>query len=396
MKRVMMLAGLFWLLPMVLWAGEPIPELIDFEDNAVQAAPQPASAPKAYSMGAAEMKAANQAAAGILTSRMERDRSDDMRLLRESARAEVIVVTGSYDRVQEVLGVLELKHIVIPPHLLAKMNILPTQVLMINCPGHVPAEAIPRIRSFVERGGFLFTTDWALTNVVEKAFPKYVRWNRRTTGNEVIKVRVKKNVDLLQQVQLKGRHPRWWLEGSSYPIEVLDRKNVEVLIHSTELEKSHGHGAVAVRFRHGDGLVLHIISHFYLQQGKNVGSKEVASGETVLPDATLDVKDLTPKAKKALKKAKAGDVSSAYSMQQMTVNVLVDKRKHNEDLLKNRYDHEVTKETQMRGKAGGKTLGPAVKKGYSLEVLGRDDDWVKVRTLNGEEGWLPAADAMAK
>lgn len=60
--------------------------------------------------------------------------------------------------------------------------------------------------------------------------------------------------------------PQWWLEASSYPIRVLDPSRVEVLLRSMELEARYGEAPVAVLFRHGDGEVFHMISHYYLQR----------------------------------------------------------------------------------------------------------------------------------
>ena len=39
--------------------------------------------------------------------------------------------------------------------------------------------------------------------------------------------------------------PQWWLEGSSYPIEILDTEGVEVLITSRELQERYGEAPVA-------------------------------------------------------------------------------------------------------------------------------------------------------
>ena len=64
----------------------------------------------------------------------------------------------------------------------------------------------------------------------------------------------------------EGDDPQWWLEGSSYPIRVLDPERVQVLITSTELGQKYGEAPVAVPFRHGEGEVFHMISHYYLQR----------------------------------------------------------------------------------------------------------------------------------
>ena len=72
----------------------------------------------------------------------------------------------------------------------------------------------------------------------------------------------------LQGVLEDGDDPLWWLEGSSYPIRVLDPERVQVLITSNELEQKYGEAPVAVTFAHGEGEVLHMISHYYLQRAE--------------------------------------------------------------------------------------------------------------------------------
>src|SRR5262245_770296 len=117
-----------------------------FESSLKALAPPapPAAAPAApgyaFSDGSAEgalgegsMRKANRAAAEILKRRMQEERPDELRLVREAAGAEVVVVSGSYDRVQDVLRAVDIKHVVIPPHLLEKLDLLPTQTLMVNC-----------------------------------------------------------------------------------------------------------------------------------------------------------------------------------------------------------------------------------------------------------------------
>jgi hypothetical protein len=56
------------------------------------------------------------------------------------------------------------------------------------------------------------------------------------------------------------------LEGSSYPIRILQPDRVEVLLASRELGERYGESPVAVLFRHGEGEVFHMISHYYLQR----------------------------------------------------------------------------------------------------------------------------------
>jgi hypothetical protein len=188
-------------------------------------------------------------------------------ILREVEDADVVVVRGEYDRVQDVLGIMKIPHRKVRPDQVGDLDRRRGQMLIVNCPGHVPVAALSTIRSFVESGGTLFTTDWALKHVLEPAFPGLVAYNERPTADEVVRVAIKdRSNPLLDGVFAEGTDPVWWLEGSSYPIRVVDRERVRSILTSAELEERYGEPAVAVHFRAGEGEVLHMISHYYLQR----------------------------------------------------------------------------------------------------------------------------------
>ena len=74
--------------------------------------------------------------------------------------------------------------------------------------------------------------------------------------------------------QEKDAAPVWWLEGSSYPIEILDKKKVKVLVRSEELKRRYKHDPVIISFEYGKGVVYHMISHFYLQRSETRTKKQ--------------------------------------------------------------------------------------------------------------------------
>ena len=78
--------------------------------------------------------------------------------------------------------------------------------------------------------------------------------------------------------QEKDAAPVWWLESSSYPIEILDKKKVRVLVRSDELKRRYKHDAVIISFEWGKGVVYHMISHFYLQRSETRTKKQGVSG----------------------------------------------------------------------------------------------------------------------
>jgi len=111
---------------------------------------------------------------------------------------------------------------------------------------------------------------------------------------------------------------------------------------------------------------------------------------------------------------RAGEVNSAYSMQQVSANLLVEKQRENDRLIKERYNGTITLDNvPLAGspalattrpppaappppaKAGSKPSEPpaqptTVKRDYRVQVLEQRGDKVKVRDLFGNEGWVPA------
>ena len=63
--------------------------------------------------------------------------------------------------------------------------------------------------------------------------------------------------------------PIWWLESSSYPIKPLRCNDLEVLLASTEMGQKYDENLIAVKFPFGQGRIVHVTSHFYLQTAKS-------------------------------------------------------------------------------------------------------------------------------
>lgn len=79
--------------------------------------------------------------------------------------------------------------------------------------------------------------------------------------------------------QEKDAAPVWWLECASYPIQILDKKKVKVLVRSDDLKRKYGADPVIVSFEHGEGIVYHMLSHFYLQRSETRTKKHSMGSE---------------------------------------------------------------------------------------------------------------------
>ncbi|MBI2932618.1 MAG: HEAT repeat domain-containing protein, partial [Planctomycetes bacterium] len=250
---------------------------------------------------------------GTVVETVKRNRTTDYEELRRGKKQEIVVVSGIFDEVQNVLERLEVPFTLIGKDDFDRHDLSKCAVLVINCDNYLEkrftSQQLKRIRAFVADGGYLFTSDWGLVDVLEGAFPGYVKKageiepqmnvpifpRKGSTGHPFLKeVFVKIKVDdgggkSGTMIEEKIDH-RWEIDPVSYTIEH-DPAKVVVLIESPEIQSRYKQGAVAVTFAYGDptaggqvvatggvyeelpsmkgGKVLHILSHFRNQKSKN-------------------------------------------------------------------------------------------------------------------------------
>ncbi|MHA1419741.1 MAG: hypothetical protein ACTSVO_09755 [Candidatus Heimdallarchaeaceae archaeon] len=222
-----------------------------------------------------QMKDSYEVSSWYAKTKLREEEPEMAAALDEVEESNVIVVQGGYDNCELVLRLADIPHVVIPVHSAETVSYRPDQTVFINCPGNLSDKAIRKLVTFVREGGLLITTDWALQNVLEKGFPDKVKYNQNPTGDEVVRITVKNPDNPIVKGFLEADgDPLWWLEGSSYPIEILDKKNVKVLVYSNELKTKYGESPVIVEFEHGEGKVIHMISHFYLQRTETRDKKD--------------------------------------------------------------------------------------------------------------------------
>jgi hypothetical protein len=188
-------------------------------------------------------------------------------LLSEISSNDIIVVKGAYDKVESILEEMEIEHMVFKFGITPKAKLYPGQIVLVNCPGD--GIDINTIRDFVRNGGWLITTDWALSRIIEPAFRGTIQQIGKTSDDVV-------EISPLQSQITKGvaDNSQFWLEGGSHTIDILD-ENVKLLIRSYELKRKYNSDVIMVGFNHGKGKVFHSISHFYLQRSKAGGTRLV-------------------------------------------------------------------------------------------------------------------------
>ena len=268
---------------------------------------------------------AYRAGAQVARERVAREAPLDAAALDQIEASDIVIVPGTYDHVENVLEALEMPFTPVDPGQLSKVPLRPEQLLVINCPGQISRRAVDHVRDFVAAGGSLFATDWALRHVIEPAFPDTIAYNDQPTADTVVRIEIlKADNPFLQGVMDGEDDPQWWLEASSYPIRVLDRDRVEVLITSRELGDSYGESPVAVLFPHGEGEVFHMISHYYLQRTElrnerhNAPAYAYAAEKGVAMDAALSAN---------MRDLRVGDVESAQTSARLMANVVASKKR---------------------------------------------------------------------
>jgi hypothetical protein len=268
---------------------------------------------------------AYKAGATIARSRIASDAPEDAQALEDVTASDIVVVGGVYDHVELVLGALEMPHTRVSTDRFAEVDLRPDQLLIVNCPGHLPARSIPRVADFVARGGSLFTTDWALKHVIEPAFPHTISYNRRPTRDDVVRVEIADHDNPFLKGVLDGNDdPQWWLEASSYPITIHDHDRVKVLLSSSELGARYGETPVAVLFGHGGGEVFHMISHYYLQRTELRSERHSMPASAWASEKSVPV---SPGTAAEMADLKLGEVESAGTSARLFANVVAQHKK---------------------------------------------------------------------
>jgi len=276
-----------------------------------------------------KMEKAYNVSAKILKKRMGKERPEDLEILEKVKESSVIIVIGSYDRVENVLDMIKVPYVLIQTNEVDQIELKPDQILIINCPGNISDEGLDKIKNFVKQGGFLFTTDWALLNILEKIFPEFVKYNQRPTGDDCVAVQVvDKSNKFLEGLFKADEEPIWWLESSSYPIVINDKKKVKVLVTSKEMEEKYGEAPIVITFDYGDGgTILHMTSHYYLQRAElrtdrqKMSAKDYVKSEMAFTDSEAE------ELKNDLEGLSLGEAESAYSTTQFISNVIVEQQK---------------------------------------------------------------------
>jgi hypothetical protein len=233
---------------------------------------------------------------------------------------------------------------------------------MVNCTGDMSAQARERVRRFVAAGGFLYTTDHAVHQLIEPIFPNTIAWTGGSTQEQIFPVKIRgteKDRGLLESLGGNAKE-MWQTAGGGYPIKVLDPKKVTVLMDSPEVQKAFGSGVIAVRFPYEDGQVIHVTGHFYTQPGQKP-SEAVAS---------------------------AGRGFETFS------GNVVQEKGRDQGRIDSMYSAELKKDAKLQAAPAANappasTMGGGVgERGAKLKVISKKEGFTQVRDQQGNEGWV--------
>lgn len=255
-------------------------------------------------------------------------------------KARILVITGAWDKVQIVLGHLDIPHTLMRAQQLKSSGLNPNQILLVNCEGNLDGDTQGRVQWFVNVGGYLMTTDWALTKTVMPCFPGYVtQYSASSTGNDVVVVEeARPGHALTAGVFDNVPAMKWWLEIQAFPITIDYPERTEVLADSAEMKQRYGSSPMGIVFREGLGKVQHSLSHFYLQEEGMVHARKPRDRMIFAADNLgLSLTQIRRMAKEgsfkgALNEETMKKIAPDYSMFRLIVNMVREKSEWVENL----------------------------------------------------------------
>jgi hypothetical protein len=211
-----------------------------------------------------------------------RDRGEGEYLERIAA-SDVVVVKGDSDECENVLDALQVPHTLLSREDAQKKlaSLDPARVLLVyNCEGDenkaLKGDEAKALAGFVDRGGYLFTSDWAINEELAPAIPGYISVAKEMANEFGVKIAPARGAEkspLLRDVFPENPYARsqmtWLIDNRAYTFNCAPNK-VFPLVESAELLAKGGVSpVVAATFRPGKGAVLHVLGHFKSQKDKS-------------------------------------------------------------------------------------------------------------------------------
>lgn len=359
-----------------------------------------------------ELDPAHAAASVLLRERLKDQDARTWKAVRDCPAGAVLLIDGEHDHTDRVLRGIGLRWKRCTSAGFMRTSLRGVRLIILDCPGNLDRHGTDRLAKWVRAGGWLLSTDWAVSTV-NRAFGTIIGTGRRTR-DEVVRITDPRGPvaadPLLHNVFPVGRSASWWLEDKSFPVRVVRRGGARVLIQSSEMQRRYGAGGLCFRFSAGRGTVVHIVSHTYLQRTLCRDPWEKRSVEDEAGNLNLPVK--SPGYRRlarggALKKVRAGELNAALSIQQFVVNVFIHASRSSvtwPPVIRPNPRPPIVrptprpptepgdrrilaKSTTMRDAPGGEAT-VRLNAGLGVVVTRRMRHWSHVRTPAGQTGWV--------
>mgnify|MGYP003858338873 CR=1 FL=1 len=179
----------------------------------------------------------------------------------------VVVLKGQWDNSAKTLDKFQIPHVKMGGGKIEGFPLNETKVVIVDCAGNLPRSSHQKLREFVQRGGYLLSTDWALDNftgpiLVDRSQHEIIKWNKATNRRDVVDATVYDTDPVLFKNTVTNAY--WKLDQDSHLIRVLNRDAVRILATSTQLaaDDPDRAGILAVVYPYGRGYVMHMTGHF--------------------------------------------------------------------------------------------------------------------------------------
>ena len=225
-----------------------------------------------------------------------RDLGDRWKKLQALPKKSIVVLEGEFDQIGLVLDMYRIPHTSVTRAKLLKLSLKPTRALLLSC-GRTPGPLqkpllIKRVKKFVEGGGWVVATDWALAPYLTEAIKPRIKEvvPKRRQGDLIIAVQsVPTNSPLLEGVTGQG-NLHWWLEEASKFAQIggVPGKKTRgaVLVRSDEMEKRFGSGSLVISIPVGKGYVVYSMAHIHQKRAKE--SRSIAAVHRILLNTILE------------------------------------------------------------------------------------------------------------
>lgn len=189
-------------------------------------------------------------------------------------RSQVVVVQG-HDRIDCVLDKYQVPFTPVKRDQVAESTLSGARYLFVGCGNPLLPKASGLVAEWVAAGGRLMTTDWMIHNLLEPNFrhpsgEPYVRYHKDLSSKEerFVPISEARWTDPAVQALLSGGEKVFWkISNSTFPVDIEDKNAVDALARSRQMgDLFEGADTLFLRFHHGRGEVLHLVSHWYDQE----------------------------------------------------------------------------------------------------------------------------------